>query len=39
MPTRTMDSKFKYMIEDKEVSVFDGGLDTSALGVTWVQRQ
>lgn len=33
MPTRTMDSKLKYMIDDKEVSVFDGGLDTTAFGL------
>lgn len=33
MPTRTMDSKLKYMIEDKEVSVFDGGLDMTAFGL------
>lgn len=33
MPTRTMDSKLKYMIEDKEVSVYDRGLDTTAFGL------
>lgn len=33
MPTRTMDSKLKYMIEDKEVSVYDRGLDMTAFGL------
>lgn len=33
MPTRTMDSKLKYMIEDKEVSVYNRGLDMTAFGL------
>lgn len=33
MPARTMDSKLKYMIEDKEVSVYNRGPDMTAVGL------